>query len=990
MKQAVAKAFLRPIVVGRKYSRGPVDVLSPSVPDLAVPIPGNTTIDVSWINGTDADTGILETSVEISRNGLNVWTTATVAYPLAFYQFTGLTTATPYDIRIRNKDNAGNFSSYSSIATVSTLGAAADAEPGTISVSSSSFAVVGGSTFNISLTRSGAGTNSPIVQADWAIQNLTGGGSPSPSNGTLQWASGENGAKTATISTSTVASNSVGSFSIAAVRSLIGTLQPSIGTSTATLTITPAISLAALRSAGYTIATDFAGVRNDGLGDPVACRAGLQAAILSAFNNRASLIIPGGTYVISDYLYAYTWRPWDASKNDATNTNQKNHVIVGSYSGARPIIKLANSAPNFDSLGSLRPVLIFRQFEATGSTGTGNPIPSNPLSVPTGFRGGAYTVFRHELRNIEIDTNQHVGAVGLYFPAAQDSDVQDIKVTATNSAIGIWGLPGRTMGARNLEVVGGTVAQIRTTGGPDNDGIAGVVIAGLTLSGASAGCELIEAGDSVPTTVVGFNFSRASGSIFTGANTAATSRNCLSLVDGQVSTSGSAIAFDNTVMKNMYLRNVYVTGTSNLIKSGANATVTGTGTWKLINEYVANDPDGTSPYSAGEQVLATYSVLLPAAASRAEQPVNSVTSSASPPPSDLLSRHVVTFSNIETGAYEDIRTYGAVSGPDTALLAAPSDPFTADTTADARAAIQQAIDVADAQGHGRVLLPRGVWYVGSPGLVLKENTKIFGLGRQVSVLAPHASWQPTTGTPFIVDTVDSASATTQASFFEIARRRKGGTGGTGTTPYTQDRFSGIRWRAGRNSASTSIFISYQFITQSVPCNPVTLRDFRGNGGGRHYFISDDHGNPSVDYRVVKITSTTEPLWLYAINAESTKDSTVALMSDANIELSSAHNIRIFGPKREARAPTILIANSTNVAMYTNGAMTTAGVTDFIKVTGTSDNILCSMILVGNQSATASGRNTLNDTVSTPVVIAWPDGISVYKRGTIDDSAVYIA
>ena len=40
--------------------------------------------------------------------------------------------------------------------------------------------------------------------------------------------------------------------------------------------------------------------------------------------------------------------------------------------------------------------------------------------------------------------------------------------------------------------------------------------------------------------------------------------------------------------KNLYVRNVYVTGTANLVKSGSTAT-TGTGIWKQIVEYCYNN-----------------------------------------------------------------------------------------------------------------------------------------------------------------------------------------------------------------------------------------------------------------------------------------------------------------------------------------------------------------------------------------------------------------
>lgn len=226
-KNADPKTFLRATLAGFRYSRAP-DTTPPSVPVLSPPVPGIGLISIQWVNGLDAITGIGATYAEISPNGANTWTRTVVPYPGTSTTFTGLANALPFDIRLANIDNAGNVSAYTGIQTTTTLPSAADLEPGTVALSSAGFSVNENTFFSASIVRTGAGASSPAIEVDWAFSGFNQG-TPSPANGTLSWASAENGSKLIQTTAGNVSANQTGLLRIVAVRALAGNISPTVG-----------------------------------------------------------------------------------------------------------------------------------------------------------------------------------------------------------------------------------------------------------------------------------------------------------------------------------------------------------------------------------------------------------------------------------------------------------------------------------------------------------------------------------------------------------------------------------------------------------------------------------------------------------------------------------------------------------------------------------------------------------------------------------------
>lgn len=239
-KQAIPKTFERTPVGGFRYSRNPPDVVGPSAPTFnQAPVPGTTSITATWVNGTDTQSGIASSYAEVSPHGANVWTRTVVPFPGASVTFSGLSSSTPYDIRVANVDASANsnVSAYSGVQLLSTVGSAADLEPGTIALAVASITVNENAGFSVGILRTGAGILSPSVTAQWAISGLTQG-TPSPSNGPITWAAGENGVKFISATAGALLVTQTGVLRIVSLAQDSGNIAPTLGSpSQAALTV---------------------------------------------------------------------------------------------------------------------------------------------------------------------------------------------------------------------------------------------------------------------------------------------------------------------------------------------------------------------------------------------------------------------------------------------------------------------------------------------------------------------------------------------------------------------------------------------------------------------------------------------------------------------------------------------------------------------------------------------------------------------------------
>lgn len=737
---------------------------------------------------------------------------------------------------------------------------------------------------------------------------------------------------------------------------------------------------------GYLVVTHYAGVDTNGVSDSLA---GLQAAVNDAYSNNLAALFPSGTYLISDTLRCRAFHLAAGTNTDGSIDLGANpcqtyaYVLQGSTLGSRPAIKLVNApAGNFDNTNNVRPLLMYRLYQSTNYPNLPqvDPPDANILDAPVGYNVNVDYLFEWELRNLDFDCNGHAGAVGVVFPADQGAVIANVRINATNAYAGFYGLPGASYGAVNIEVNGGRYG-IRT-GTVAGVGAAGSTVLGARLLGQTVAT--IEYDDFVPLTMMGFQISKAAAPVLSVKSSAYTGWNAMSLLDGSIRITGSpsaAAAVSNSAAKNLYLRNVYVNGATNLVKSGSRAPLSALGPWSRIDEYSYCDQRTTSGTGGKIRTITTRS-MIDGVINTVEERVALATGNCGSPPADLVERHYPG---------HGVPTYEGPGSPPTVLVTDP--PFSAipgDSINDTRA-IQQAIDAASAAGHGRVFIPKfnpngstsGAFLLTNT-LTLRSNTVFFGASKSyVSELRTASTWRPTIPTP-IVQTVDDAKASTYLGNLAI---------NVDVSLY-RNPFTYYHWRAG--PASETYYLSGDSAYEYNPptnANYYTALYFSGNAGGRHYFslrgnaqrenVKD--GYPSgFQNRTLRITNTFQPLWLYGWNLE------CGLMDSRryDAEILNSANIRWLHWKREGQCSMLLVSNCTNFALYSAGDMRDPlpGGAANLEITGTSTNLLLANVLVQSTTDTNPTYFTLKEFISGQPTnaIRYPEGVSLYKRGSIDD------
>lgn len=716
----------------------------------------------------------------------------------------------------------------------------------------------------------------------------------------------------------------------------------------------PAAALAdPLYAKGYLVVTRYAAVHRDGT-DAAATTAGLNEAIDDAYAHNLIAYLPTGTYLVDATLTAITKSGWDGVTDDFSTP--RNHIaIVGSTLGRRPLIKLAAGALGFGDPASPKPMLEFRNFDKNN---TGEEISGQG--------------YHQMLRGVDLDCSGHPGAIGLYFNNAQNSSIENVKITATDAFCGLHGMPSAGTGVVNIEIEGGRygIDTLSTTGA--GGGISGGVIAGAVFRNQTSSA--VRHQGFAPLTFVGFEIITPPGSTtaalttdagFNQANFAA-----VHLIDGVIRMRGtpSVAAIDNRNGggKNFYARNVFVTGADALVRSGPNVAISAEGAWKLIREYSYCNQ---APLNVGK----ISSNLIDGVSARAPGPLNngevvSVASNAPAPPADILSRHVWTsLPSVDDADIHDAFTSGIVPG---------------DVSS---AALQAVID-----RHQKIFLRKGIYLLDGP-ITLRRDSVLFGADRNLTRIEVQPSWNPLRETA-IVTTVNDASATTYLGDLSI---------GVDATDLANDWFVALDWQAGRKSM---VHIGQVYRAPALtnpknrrPTNPHSLLRIRNAGGGRWYFTGATKSFTSQhpDFRILKVEGTTEPLWFYGLNPEHPSG------TDAYVEFVRATNIRIYSVKSEFsdlarwedKSVIFKFDSVTNLALFGHGALRNAvqgrGVIEFRE----SDRVLATLIAPQLNRLTATG-DTLRETWSGNTVgIAYPNVVSLFKRGEItaaDEAAMSLA
>jgi hypothetical protein len=741
---------------------------------------------------------------------------------------------------------------------------------------------------------------------------------------------------------------------------------------------------------GYLVAWPYyTQIHNDGT-NASNTRAGLQAAINDARDFNKILYLPAGTYLIDDTLKAYT--TMDDRKFDDAQPAQHPIAIVGSTKTAtRPVIILLQPTSGA-GFGTRKVMLEFRNFDVGSSFSDPNLLLNEKPNA------GYFNM----LRGVDLDCNavgganpKNQGCVALYFNQAQDSSIENVKITATNANTGIIGLPSRAWGLVNVEIVGG---QLGIDTSPFNDPMVnagtqgelanvGSTIVGVKLTNQTVsaikhpGQALTIVGFEITAPTTGFPGSQVI--VGTGAGSAAQA-GVVNMIDGEITlTSSSSTAIDNTAGKTIYLRNVYVTGSNNLVKSGSLSTAQGNSTgslpWSQLKEY-----SYCNPTSTGRDT----NTLIDGSATNCSTVGATVQRSSlgsalagSGVPTNLFSSHV--WSGLPTVDDNDYYDFAAQHNL----------TFTNGAVAVQASLLQGAIDA-----HQKVFLRAGAYRLDNK-ITLRNNTVLFGADRRRTRIEVEG-WIGSTGSssPLVqTDPLDAnaANATTYLGDLII---------GVPASPSSMDFFTALNWGAGRNSM-VHIGRPYQNPKGSVDAGTShNLIAISGSGGGRWYFLGrgESAAMNNSGYRILKVDHSVdggqEPLWIYGLNMEHPR-------SDFFAEFNSAQNVRIYGVKTEffgefctpqpcTPTPTtnstlINFNNSKNIAVYGHTSVRYAPTSgkSVVEFTGSSGNLASTHLLAASiipqaNNNTGTIGNTARENYGTNFPLAFPNGLALYKRGEI--------
>jgi len=675
---------------------------------------------------------------------------------------------------------------------------------------------------------------------------------------------------------------------------------------------------------------------------------GLQKALDDAYDYQLAVFLPAGTYLVSDTLHAVKKRSRFATWHTT--------AIVGSRKGARPMLRLAPNAPGFNDPKKPKPILWMWTNREGYNRGFGAPAREFNPSNQAAAMG-----FVQSIANVAFDCNGtrgNAGAIGLRFAGAQASHIHDVNVIATGAFAGIYDIPSRSSaGAANVEVVGGRYGLYLESG-------ASSAIVGARLRDQTEAA--VYTTQFPPIAMVGFHISKTEGPVITVQPSSwSTAANTISLMDGVIELAKGGPAFANPEAKNFYIRNVYVKGTDELVKT-QDELVGGRGEWKRIAEYAHVDgrtfPDDP-PYEYGDCKFASHAVVDGAVAKKS---IVRIESNAPAPPEDLVSRHLWT----KLPSFED---------PDCVVLTEVSGADGSDD-ADDWAAFQKAVGK-----HDKVFMPKGQFRLGRT-LTLRAKTQLFAINAAMTRIASHPDWKPTKEVT-IVETVDDAQATTFLGNVML---------GFQCLQKEHDWWNLLHWRAGRRSMTLGVTErygaegSYERNQKSRDANPHSLFKISGNGGGRWYFWGVDWSGPNQHpgYRHLFIDGTREPLWFYGCNLEKGLGITRA-------EIRNAKNVRIFSVKIETSRPIFKIHDSANIGIFSSGAMRNHcrgykdhGESAYYWITGNSDGILLANINPQKNGPGEGGLTLLEDRGQGRLEIPYPEMIAVYKRGELDDGAMW--
>ncbi|MCP4023270.1 MAG: hypothetical protein GY729_15610, partial [Desulfobacteraceae bacterium] len=167
-------------------------------------------------------------------------------------------------------------------------------------------------------------------------------------------------------------------------------------------------------------------------------------------------------------------------------------------------------------------------------------------------------------------------------------------------------------------------------------------------------------------------------------------------------------------------------------------------------------------------------------------------------------------------------------------------------------------------------------------------------------ITPISSWKASSNSTFIIETEDDPNGTAILSNFLV-----------GACSITQNHFSNIHWKVGRNSMVHNVFsdIIWKTYGGSPHISGIKYK-ISGSGGGRFFGITTRWGNPGdlpYEPRGILVENTTEPLYIYG--------GSVCTGQYIMMEVQNSKNVFIYRPEFESGRKVLRVNNSDNVALF---------------------------------------------------------------------------
>jgi len=677
----------------------------------------------------------------------------------------------------------------------------------------------------------------------------------------------------------------------------------------------------------------------------------IQDAVDFGRDSRLVVYFPSGTYTVSDTIKC---RQGDRIPKGRVESFEKlgmaasNRfspcVLVGSSRGeSRPVICLASRSPGFGDPARRKCVVHYWRYHyATKRKKARDPAPN--------------CSFNQVFINIDIRIGEgNPGAVGIRHRAAQGSTVTNCTIDATHGYSGLEGGAGSGGSHHNVTVIGGRIGvdYRRTQPTP--------TISAFTLIGQTqhavlhkgwqavnvVGCR-VEADQPGPLFV---NESSGDGNIYGQLN----------LIDSQIVFNKPDPANTlNLAGESVYMSSVYVKNAAVLVKRGNTSAQLGRSDgWCHVRELALGvDMKGIAadgpPRELRDEYRRDYTCPIYIDGKRTdERLLADVDLNAGSPPAALLTRHAFPADRVLWDAP------GGVCVTDPPYNAKGND------SEDDYVAVQKAIDENEL-----VVIPRGCFRV-SRTLKLRPTTRLIGLSAAWSRIVPIPDspfFADSSGFLPLVQTPNDRDASPV-----LARMWLQGS----VKVYT------LRWRSGRHSV---------FYNNS--CRPTHRKPFDhalnlidGYGGGRWYNFYEEHGDHenSPRYRHLLVKGTREPLRVYQCNPEHVNHGV------ANMELSDARDVSVYGLKCEGERIAVLIRNCDRIRIFGHGGNARAIDCEAMYVIENTPNILLTQLVTRTRMHLGrKGRMNGDPRHWTMLVERLPDGTTVkaqplerpvlYKRG----------